>query len=176
MTIREILLRIKEDSACTLFPACGKPLLHSEGLVIPDDLAEFYELCGGANLFTGSDWGFRILPPSEFVQASPCIQPLVYEEMRSEFDSDISSAWYLFGRSNGPEENLIIDTHPSRSGFCYDGYIGTYATSDCRIISRSFTDCLARLVEAKGESLYWARKSFGREYIYLEVDAEPPLG
>ncbi|RYD50115.1 MAG: hypothetical protein EOP85_00245 [Verrucomicrobiaceae bacterium] len=173
--IDELVQRIADDPLCKLLPVSGKPRLNSSIDVLPSDLDYFYSLCGGAELFMSRDFGFRVVPPGELFPATPILKAFDYQSMKGAFDTDISFNWYLLFRSTGPEENIVIDLHSSRCGVCYDGYVGTYASSDCKIVAQSFEEALGGVLNAKGERLFWEGGEPPR-YVYEELDVEPPCG
>lgn len=179
MNIDELLEEIRREPECKILPPSGQPILESPADKVPEDLGRFYTLCGGVDLFMERDYGFRVVPPESLRPASSIILPLHYKERKSVFDSDISSHWYLLFSSNGPEENIVIDLHPDRNGVCYDGYINTYASSDCFGVARSFSEVLCGIFAGKGEegTLYWeGRLDIERFYVYESLDVEPPCG
>lgn len=173
--IDELVERIAADPLCKLLPVSGKPRLNTSIGVLPNDLDYFYSLCGGTELFVSRDFGFRVVPPGELFPATPILKAFDYQTMKGAFDADISFNWYLLFRSTGPEENIVIDLHPDRSGVCYDGYVSTYASSDCKIVAQSFAEALGGILNAKGERLFWEGiDPLG--YVYEELGVEPPCG
>jgi hypothetical protein len=173
--IDELVRRIAADPLCKLLPVSDKPWLNSSIDALPSDLDYFYSLCGGAELFLSRDFGFRVVPPDELFPATPIIKAFDYQSMKGAFDTDISFNWHLLFRSTGPEENIVIDLHPDRRGICYDGYVSTYASSDCKIVARSFAEALGGALDAQGERLFWeGRDPLG--YVYEELGVEPPCG
>jgi len=176
MEIEKLVRIIDHDPLCKLMPITGQPTLaHSEDR-LPSDLRRFYALCGGAELFLGREFGFRITCPQELLPASSQIVPIDYGKRKKIYDNDISAHWYLLLSSDGAMENVVIDLHPERTGLCYDGYVNTYASSDCFVVASSFTDLLRGVVNGRGsgDSLFWEGKIEGRQYIYEMLDVEPP--
>jgi antitoxin YokJ len=57
---------------CEVDDPAGDPVLQS-GHALPEDLAEFYRLCGGLYLFAGRYYPVTISTPKEFVLANPVI-------------------------------------------------------------------------------------------------------
>ena len=53
MTIGRIIEKIRNTHNCEILPPMGKPKIR-EDLMLPQDLQEFYEICGGAKLFQES--------------------------------------------------------------------------------------------------------------------------
>ena len=177
MRVEELIDRIRQDRRCRVEPNAGLPMLPSPSLVLPEDLITFYTLCGGASLYNNADFGFVIVPPGEFKPATPIVHRIQYSQSPAKYERDICSAWYLLARSSGPEENIVIDLHPSRAGKCYDGYVGTYASQDCKIIAASFTELLGWLLQVEGRELFWEPPiSHSLGYAYEGMDIEPPCG
>jgi hypothetical protein len=176
MAIVELVERVSRNPKCRVAARnVAQPL--DPTLSLPEDLKEFYDFCGGADLFLDEDYGFRIVSPSELKPATPEIHRILYAQNRATYDNDISAWWYFLGKSHGPEEGIVIDLHPERLGRCYDGYVGTYASTDCRVIALSFTEALEWLLKAEGRELFWDREDFpdlGHAYDGYEI--EPPCG
>ena len=175
MEIQNLIDLIQAEPGCLLLPPKGQPRLESSQHAVPDDLVYFYERCGGADLFMAHDFGFRVVPPDELKTSNPLLKRFDYGARKDIFDSDVSAAWYLLFTSAGPEENIVIDLHPDRKGMCYDGYLNTYASSDCMIVAQSFTEALQGVVNCRGEALFWSgRDPIG--HIYEILGVEPPCG
>lgn len=64
--IAELLTRISATPGCLVHGAAGFPKILP-GHVIPNDLREFYELCGGVTLFLEADYLVTISAPYELV-------------------------------------------------------------------------------------------------------------
>ena len=77
MTIVELVERIRGNPKCRVTAQNPAQTLDAS-LVLPEDLKEFYNLCGGADLFLDEDYGFRIVSPSEFKPATPDIHRILY--------------------------------------------------------------------------------------------------
>ena len=99
--MRELLRRINEMERCRVFPHSGIP-----GIDLPDDLKQFYSLCGGVLLFEGSDYRFKISSAEELIPANPDILPEGFEEDIPK--DDISNNFYIIAR-NGPEQAISIN-------------------------------------------------------------------
>jgi hypothetical protein len=69
-------------------------------------LAEFYELCGGIEfLDTPQHYGVIISPPAQLLPANPML-------IGEQVDDDITSSWYVIGRTFN-SELISIDLHPA---------------------------------------------------------------
>ena len=123
---------------------------------LPDDLVEFYRVCGGAVLFEQSTYSLRIASPRDFTRANP-------EIVGAEAPDDISDSWYIVARGGGTEA-LSIDCHPARLGRCYDSFWDRHGVrGDCAVVAMSFTELLVGLLAAQGRRLYWLHEP-GRPY------------
>lgn len=143
--MRELVSRISSDPNCVVFPPSGNPQTTGPLEVLPDDVNEFYNLCGGIKLFVGKDYTYNILPPSDFVAAD--------SNKIGECECDgyiISKHWYFIANDDNGSY-IAIDTHPDRNGQCYDCMIGEPYPG----ISHSFTEFLERLYQNAGEYPYW---------------------
>ncbi|MEC0127796.1 MULTISPECIES: SMI1/KNR4 family protein [Paenibacillus] len=147
MKIKTIVKQIEQFDDCMISPPIGLPRL-SENHILPEDVKEFYQICGGIKLFEGKDFGVDIVSPEKFVLANPVI-------VNELCEYDISSNWYIIADDrNG--DFLTIDLHKDRLGRCYDSHWDTHAVAgSCAIISNSFTELLSNLVETKGQGTTW---------------------
>lgn len=134
---------------CRTLAPSGTPRLR-EGDRLPEDLAAFYQLAGGASVFEHSDYAIRVVGPEEFRRANP-------ELVGSDCPEDISDAWYIVARG-GLEEVITIDCSADRLGRCYDSFWDCHGVAgSCRIVALSFTDLLQRLFDNNGDYWYWLR-------------------
>ncbi|MCU0698197.1 MAG: SMI1/KNR4 family protein [Myxococcaceae bacterium] len=145
--LQRVLHQIRQARDCKVAAPRGQPVLR-EGDRLPDDLAEFYRLAGGATLFEHSTYPIRVVGPEELVRANP-------EIVGSECPDDISDTWYIVARG-GREEAITIDCHADRTGRCHDSFWDRHGVAgDCRIVALSFTELLQRLFDGGGGSWYW---------------------
>ena len=146
--LQRLVEGIRHTAGCEVLPPRGQPKLAREGCVIPDDLAEFYALCGGVTLFSHGPYPVRIVGPEEVVHANQAI-------VGQAPTDDLSDSWYLVARG-GSEEAISIDCGRDRLGRCYDSFWDCHAVAgSCRVVALSFTELLRRLVESEGGSWYW---------------------
>lgn len=68
---KKIIEDIKNKSNCRILPSTTVPADITG--ILPDDIKEFYTLCGGIILFEDMPYSVRIVPPEEFVLANPVI-------------------------------------------------------------------------------------------------------
>jgi antitoxin YokJ len=147
----ELLARISAAPGCLVHGAAGFPKILPEH-VIPNDLREFYELCGGVALFLEADYLVTISAPHELVLSNPAIRGKRAIDIG---EVDISDSWYVIGRSGG-EEYFSIDLAPDRLGRCYDSFPEIHAVAgSSEVIATSFTDLLERFLANRGEHWYW---------------------
>jgi hypothetical protein len=158
MAVHELLNRIRLTPGCTVDPPAGLPVVQ-EGHVLPNDLHEFYEECGGLCLFEHVTHGYRvcIVPPTQVKLANP----VIFGNLAEQSDKhEISWTWYIIARDDN-HEYVTIDLSQERLGRCYDSFFDRHAMhGDCPIIALSFTDLLTRLYANKGRSPYWQRSDF----------------
>jgi hypothetical protein len=145
--LQDILRKIRGTRGCEVLPPRGLPVLR-EGDRLPDDLLEFYSICGGVRLFEQSTYPIRIVEPEELVRSNP-------EIVGTECPDDISDTWYIVARG-GREEAISIDCSPNRLGRCYDSFWDRHGVAgDCVIVALSFTELLRRLLSNGGGYWYW---------------------
>lgn len=143
--MRKIIKKISETPGCVLWPSSGLPKV-SESHVIPDDVKAFYDLCGGAILFEGEDYSWRILPPEEFRLAINDFD---------EIDTDKLDGFYFFADDfNG--DYLAINFGHKNNGLVVDGFHETFGNEgDTPVIALSFGEIINRLLENRGGYPFW---------------------
>lgn len=152
MSMEELINKIKNNSDCVVYSPKGIPKC-CENCVLPEDLKEFYELCGGIVLHSSKDYTVKIVEPDEFQLANP----VIVGELCSY---DISSQWYIIACSVN-DDYLTIDLSEERLGKCYDSFWDRHGVvGECPIIANSFMDLLYRLFNSNGEYWYWLTDSF----------------
>ena len=146
MDIQDLVDTIRSLPGCTLQPSLGLPIV-CEQHVLPDDLKQFYRLCGGATLYEGEPSDpVEIVPPYKVVLAN-AIQLVGLDDEEITWYKNRQSiiwSWYIiadYGNSN----YVAIDLSQERLGQCYDANHELYP--DCPIIANSFTELLEWLIE-----------------------------
>jgi len=120
---------------------------------LPDDIKEFYNLCGGVSLYLSGESTANIVPPNEFILANPLI-------VGERCVNDITSNWYIVA-NDGNGDYLTIDLEKERLGRCYDSFWDSHGVvGECPIIANSFTEILERLIDNKGQHWYWLSDGF----------------
>ena len=148
----QLLALIRNAPDCHFSEAANLPNLDPS-YVLPADVQQFYETCGGLLLAENSEYPIRIVPPERFVQANPVIIGELCEE-------DISAAWFIIAEY-GSDSFLTIDLDPERNGRCYDSFWDRHGVAgSCRIIATSFTDLLSQLFTYRGQYWYWLCSDF----------------
>ncbi len=151
MDVPYLLRAIGREPTCAVLAPQGIPIVRP-GDLLPDDLRSFYKLCGGLVLFSDKDYGITLVPPKEFQPANPIIVGELCEE-------DISSSWYVVGKSG--DQLISIDLNLHRLGRCYDSFYECHGVAgSCPIIARSFSELLENLYESRGGYWYWLRSDF----------------
>lgn len=152
MTIKQLVTKIETLPNCIVYPSKGIPAIE-EAYTLPDDIREFYDLCGGVSLFTSAENVVNIVPPDEFILANPVI-------VGERCEEDITADWYIVA-NDGNGDYLTVDLNKDRVGRCYDSFWDRHGVvGECAIIAISFTDLLERLVDNKGQRWYWLRDGF----------------
>ncbi|QFT89229.1 Antitoxin YokJ [Bacillus sp. THAF10] len=155
MELGHLIEKVKNFSNCKVHSPLGFPVVE-KGHLLPDDLYEFYKICGRIELFTNCDYGITIVSPKEFLLANPVI-------IGEKAENDISSDWYIIGRDKN-NDYLTIDLNPLRLGRCYDSHWEIHGVpGSCPIIANSFTEFLDRIVMNRGKQCYWLQD----DYTYL---------
>ncbi|WP_316572683.1 SMI1/KNR4 family protein [Neobacillus sp. YIM B06451] len=152
MEIELLIDKIRKFPNCKVHSPSGFPVLE-KGHHLPNDLFDFYNQCGGIDLFTDRDYGITIVSPKEFVLANPVI-------IGEKAEYDISSNWYIIGQ-DGNNDYITIDLDKFRLGRCYDSNWEIHGVAgSCPVIANSFTELLERLVLNNGDYWYWLQDDF----------------
>jgi hypothetical protein len=100
---------------------------------------------------------FRILSKNEILQSNQMI-------IGEPCDDDISSSWYLIGKTDN-NDYLSIDLSFERNGRCYDSSYEIHGVAgSCPIIALNFTELLTELYNSGGNDIYWKYKDHGDTY------------
>lgn len=157
--IEEVIARIRNTSDCLIDPPKGLPVINAEH-ILPKDIQEFYQLCGGVSLFCSSVYSMNIVSPDKFLLANPVLFTGISEADLRASKGDISWSWYIIGAGeNG--QFITIDLNPKRLGRCYDSFWDCHAMPGySQIVAKSFTELLLQLVKNQGKYWYWLRSDF----------------
>ncbi|MBR8275295.1 SMI1/KNR4 family protein [Burkholderia cenocepacia] len=159
-SIKEIVEIIRSDGRCQVLPASGKlPQLPHADMAYPNDMVEFYNLCGGVILFRpGKDnVSFKILPAGDVLQTNMII-------VGDPCEDDISFSWYAICKTDSGDY-ISIDTSRERSGRCYDSNFEVHGVvGSCPIIALSFSELLDELYKSSGADIFWKAKDYGDAY------------
>lgn len=148
-----IIDKIRLDANCVVYAPAKLPSVL-EKFAIPDDVMEFYRLCGGMEIYCKSSLGFRIMPADKVMPVNPLIIGEMYEE-------DISSNWFAIAQDGNGNYISIDFSRGTKNGFCYDSAIDRHGlVGDCAIVAKCFTDLLTNLYASKGQSIYWTEPDF----------------
>jgi hypothetical protein len=159
MSVQELLERIRSTPDCEVYTPTGLPVTL-DGHVLPEDLREFYQLCGGVSLYRTLPKRIGILPAERVVLANPFLWPSITPEQAATSADDISWSWYVIAHDYGGNY-LTIDLSRERLGRCYDSFFDRHAMPGyCPIIARSFTELLTRLLDNQQSSPYWELPDF----------------
>jgi hypothetical protein len=152
--ILPILDEIRRTPGCEISPPHGLLSLPG-GLVLPPDLRQFYELAGGAVLFSE-----RVCPGRVRIVGPDELQRIDLAIIDDEFATGPFEWWFAI--AHVMDGNYVaIDLNPEHSGLCYDAFHETFAMPGyVNVIASSFSDLLRRLLDHKEDSTYWLQKGF----------------
>ena len=150
--IHELLEITKMIQTCQIHPPEGFPILQEQHL-LPDDLKEFYEMCGGIDLFVDSGFPSRIPPPSQVRLANDVLFKDMSSEEKKKTRQHISWSWYIIVEAPS-SQYITIDLAPERLGQCYNSS-WLYHPGNSYIVAQSFTNMLDRLIGARGHTEFW---------------------
>lgn len=159
--IKKIIEDIKNKSNCRILPSTTVPADIFD--ILPDDIKEFYTLCGGIILFEDMPYSARTVPPEEFVLANPVIlgEEIINSEIeKGTYENEISKEWYIVADLYN-SDYIVIDMNEKRKGKCYKAFWDSYPDEgDTPIISLSFTELLEKLSQNDGEYWFFLKKDF----------------
>ncbi|TAF65397.1 MAG: SMI1/KNR4 family protein [Cytophagales bacterium] len=122
------------------------------GIVIPEDMFQFYQLCGGISLWINSPYRLDIVPFDTIVRANPIIVGQSYE-------NDISFDWFIIGKAQN-SQYITIDLNKNRLGKCYDSFWDRHAVvGSCSVIALNFTELIVSILKQK-ENFFWLENDF----------------
>jgi hypothetical protein len=161
VVIRELVDRAARSADCVLHGPAGRPVVPP-GLKLPDDLRQFYDLCGGIDLFVGSDYGISIVSPKLLLPTNHVI-------LGKEFPDDITHSWFTIGATLD-REYLSIDLAQERCGRSYGSFHEIHGIAGSSpIIANSFAELFERLINSRGGHWFWLDPDFadyGDAYDY----------
>lgn len=158
MDIKALITKAKTLPDCIVYSPKGIPNIK-DGHMLPSDLKEFYELCGGIELYKNGEYPIEIVSPEKVERANPIIIGEIPDIPNNGIpEGDISESWYIVAHDyNG--DYLTIDFSSDRLGRCYDSFHELHP-GNSPIIAKSFDDLLQGLIDNKGQRWYWLRDSF----------------
>jgi hypothetical protein len=130
----------------------GLPTLPDK-LRLPADIRRFYELTGGATLFSSARYRFTIVNPRRFVRANPFMCPGLPESVCNEYPC---KNWFIVS-----DCCITVDLNPERVGRCYGSLQDRHAVrGSSPIIAWSFTELLGYLLGGRGKTAYGTSTDF----------------
>lgn len=159
--IKKIINDIQNKSDCRVLPS----ITLSGDIIkaLPDDIKEFYSLCGGVILFENAPYSVRIVPPNEFVLANPVIlgEEIIMDEIeKGSYEDQISKDWYIIADLFN-SDYIVIDMNEERKGRCYKAFWESYPDEgDTPIVALSFTELIEKLLENNGEYWFFLKNDF----------------
>ena len=151
--LHELVAGLRGDRTC-VFAQPGDQT-GSTSLTLPEDLRQFYEICGGLVLFEDAPFAWVIVGPHE-------VTPTNLEVIGEQVEDDITSSWYVIARLRGDSNALIsIDLAANRLGWCYDSDVEVHGlVGNCAVLAHSFTELLEQLIKARGQYVFWEDSHF----------------
>jgi antitoxin YokJ len=162
LNIRELISVVQTLPHCKVLPPSELPSIE-DNLLLPPDVKEFYEVCGGMILFENESYSVKIVSPNEVVLANPVIideEIIEAEKAKGDYESKISTGWYIIADLDN-SDYLVIDFNKNRLGKCYKAFWDSYPSiGDTPIVANSFTELLNQLVLNKGGYWYFLEDDF----------------
>lgn len=159
--IKTLIEEVKGRINCKVLPC--EAVRANILATLPDDVKEFYSLCGGMTLFEDSPYSVRIVSPDEMKPADPVIvgEEIIRGEIeKGTYENAISKDWYIIA-DLGNSDYIVIDMNENRKGRCYSALWDSYPSQeDTPVIAMSFTELIERLVENNGDYWFFLQKDF----------------
>lgn len=121
--IKEIIKKVSSLPNCNVYQSSDMITIPN-GLEAPEDLVEFYKLCGGISLFEGAPYAVKIVAPQEFINANPVIigEEIINAEIeKGTYDNEISKDWFIIADLYN-SDYIVIDLNKERLGQCYKAF------------------------------------------------------
>lgn len=170
--MKELLNYVATLSNCQVLPKEASIEELVSDYIIPEDLKEFYMLCGGMILFDGSPYAVKIVGPREFKNANYEIlgsEIIDAEIKKGTYENEISKDWFIIADLSN-SDYIVIDLKQERSGFCYKAFWDSYPEEgSTTIIAKSFKELLERLIDNNGKYWFFLQEdfvSYGDAYDY----------
>jgi hypothetical protein len=152
MAVRDLVELASRSDRCAVHPPAGVPTVRPEHR-LPDDLAEFYQLCGGVDLYRGADYEISITSLAQLLESNVVI-------VGEQFFGDISASWYTIA-TTPDREYVSIDLAAERNGQCYDSFHEVHGIAGSSpIIATSFSELFENLLNSRGGYWYWLKSDF----------------
>lgn len=150
-----VLAVVAARSDCRLLPPAGQARV-TDGLSVPDDLRRFHERCGGAVLFTGTEYPLQVGVPDRVVAASPrLLTPEIAAGIAVEDPHDLTNSCFVIadgGRDSSTDPAVVVDLHPDRLGRCYVAFWDTFGVAgEMPVIAVTMDELLRVLLEHEGQ-------------------------
>jgi hypothetical protein len=128
-------------------------------VLIPEDLLEFYKLCGGLESIVSCDEDLilSVVRPASFSWSLPSVFGEPLESTFPGYENTMFRYWYMLGRGD-TDEFFVIDLNPASYGRCYLSYLYYFGQPGrTPIVAGSFSEFLVTLYDAaaKGERWSW---------------------
>ena len=141
--IAELIEIAEGRDDCVVAPPRGVPQVRSE-LVLPDDVAAFYERCGGLWF---ESWPLAVVGPERFIPTDLAV-------VDSPSHDRLTAGCYVAAEEDDRVAvvRVGIDLNPARVGRCYDIFWDQYGQPGVMpVIARSFTEFLQLLLAFAGD-------------------------
>lgn len=159
--IKTFIEEVKHKPDCIILPCTTTNIDMLE--ILPDDLKEFYSLCGGMTLFEDSPFSVRIVSPNEIKSANLVIlgEELIRAEIeKGTYEKQISKDWYIIADLSN-SDYIVIDMNEKRKGRCYSALWDSYPSrGDTPILALSFTELMEKLIENNGDYWFFLKENF----------------
>jgi antitoxin YokJ len=152
--IEELLEAISSDGRCVVKPSIGLPKINPS-ILLPQEIIDFYSLCGGIEFFTDEDYCCFINSPNDFTFANGvALRELSESDVLDAFGADhFSWSWYYFAHFDTLDDIIAVSVQGDDVLSCYDCYWSSYPNKN-RKISSSVSEMIEKIYLSGGKIHY----------------------
>ncbi|EKS1844531.1 hypothetical protein ACOZ06_000317 [Cronobacter muytjensii] len=138
------VVKLVNPTQCNIMPPVEIPSFLS----LPDDLLYFYKNFSSVVFFPDSEYPFEIISPCDIKRSD-------FVVLGEDANDPETQEWYTLVKCN--DQLISIDLKKGKSfGCCFDSFWDIYGTiNDDTLIAVSFTELVIKIINSKGNSLFW---------------------
>lgn len=149
MTLESVLELLRNRDDNEVLPPSGLPVAQNR-MSLPPEIEHFYRLCGGVKIgiFEDDFFSWRVVTPSEFVEALPLVLGLSYESEKEFWEQNWAKCLYRFAENQTGDERVLVSCGDRHNGMFLDGHQESFGCDNMRLIARTLPELLLALADA----------------------------